>query len=352
MEQPLSLQGPAASEPSSVSPPGGPAWLLSGLVLPLGSRNFYRWAVRKPIGFAILFFLVLTSLVTVVTTVVLARALVGAGDAIQRAYAEGEVPDIVIRNGIAEVDAPQPHFFFNARLPRGEGILLATDTSGRLKEIDSSLYAQGFLLTRTELHVLNAQGRYQTIPLFQLNEVFSQDVLVLDADAVARGWRTVSPIAVIGSGSAIFFWHFVVGPFLLAGLALLIWGVASLVRRGTTYGEALIIGVYAWVPAFFLAHLMRRSGVGFAGLQTALLLLFWAAAMYLALAPAKPLGQESARLGTAWLGAPFLVMLLVDVFVELPDPAGLIALWGLFVLTIMMIVFVRQRLRSVPPAHP
>jgi hypothetical protein len=55
-------------------------------------------------------------------------------------------------------------------------------------------------------------------------------------------------------------------------------------------------------------------------------------------------------LRSAWLGVPFLAVLIIDVFLPIPGRGAVIALWLLLLLTILLIVFVRLRLRQNSPA--
>lgn len=142
-------------------------WFFSGAVLPIGSLSFYRKASQRNVGIAILFFLVFTIVTSILSTVALGKSMLGVTRDIRDAYQQGKVPEIAIRGGIAEVSGPQPLILEDQQTGSG-GAFIAIDTTGQITSIDQSRYYQGILLTRTELHSLS-EGRYQRIPLSQLN---------------------------------------------------------------------------------------------------------------------------------------------------------------------------------------
>ena len=69
--------------------------------------------------------------------------------------------------------------------------IIAVDTTGMTKEIDTVRFSEGFLLTSDEFHLVNEDG-YQVIPLSDLNNTFGNPI-VLDAASVTGFWGKGCP---------------------------------------------------------------------------------------------------------------------------------------------------------------
>jgi uncharacterized protein DUF1189 len=328
------------SEPAAVmesSPRSGflsdLAWLFSGAVLPIGSLWFYRKATQRSVGLAVLFFFVFTVIITIVSTITIGVAMAGAVRNIRAAYQQGRIPEIIIAGGVAQVSGPQPAILLDDRTSRG-AIFVAVDTTGEISSIDESRYTQGFLLTRTELHILNPSQGYQRVPLSELNKLFGKDSLVINEESVSGAWVAFSAIMTVLIFIGLVLWNSIVRLMIVATLALIFWGIATLFRPKIGFGPFIITGLYAVVPAVYLSHLFTRSQVSFPGLQTILLLLFWTAGLVASLSQYKYFTQErSPRLWTALIGVPMLAWFIVDGFANLPSPGAQIALWAIALLT-------------------
>lgn len=286
-------------------------WLGAGFVLPCGSFTFYRHAVRRKIGFALLFFLVFTSAITVLATLNVGTTMVTGAREIRGAFERGEVPEVVIEDGIATVDATQPLVLLESE---EEGIIVVLDTTGEYTRIDSERYEQGMLLTRESLHVVN-QGDYQVIDLDDLNAMFSDDRIVIDKDTVTSAWGGLSVIISILSFVGLAIWHVVIRLGYLLVLALGIWLVTMLIRPGTDFAPVLVAGLYACVPAFYVRHVLGRLNLGIIFLQTIILIPIWGLALYAAIGEQGPdllIGARRPRLWRALLGLPLLLFLALD----------------------------------------
>lgn len=326
-------------------------WFFSGAVLPMGSFSYYRKAARKSVGSAILFFVVFTLTLSILTTLKLAVDMFSVIGSIQESYAAGEVPVITITHGIANVDGPQPYIFVDQRTS-SDSVLVAVDTTGKLREIDRDRYQQGFLLTRTELHMLTPQNGYQVLPLAELHSAFNQDPLVINAETVSQAWGVMSVIIVVFAFLFIAIWFTVVRLMIIAMIALLLWGIATLIKPGTGFGPIIITGLYAIVPAIYLSHLFSRSDLSFPGLQTFFLLVFWTIGLGASLMDVKFFSEERPlRAWTALLGAPLLIIYVVDIFWPFPSPYGIFALWAVTLLTVLALVALRLffRYRDAKP---
>ena len=282
----------------------------ASFVLPIASLSFYRRAAKRSTGSAVLFFILFMGVVTVLTTIGVARGLLTATDEIQRAFQDGSVPEITITSGEAVVRAPQPAILIDQ-----DNMLVAIDTTGQLNAIDRTRYDQGLLLTRYELHLLNrGEYEYRTIPLAQVNQLFQRDPLVINAETTARMWQNFSVIFSLAAFFGLALWNIVVRFMYLAALAVAVWGAVSLFRK-TDYSTVLIAGIYAFVPALIIHQILNRLGIHFIFLQTLILVVVWGVGIYAILVkqgwdllgPDRPL-----RSWRALLGLPLLAVLTLD----------------------------------------
>ncbi len=330
-------------------------WFLSGAVLPLGSLSFYRAAVKRSVGLAILFFFTFTILASILATISIGIGMAGVVSDIRKAYQSGDIPSITIRQGVAQVDGPQPVILVNERTSDG-ALLVAIDTTGQITGIDRTRYTQGFLLTRTELHVLSQGQEYQRIPLGDVNTAFGQDPIVINEQTVSAAWVTLSAVGAVLVFIGLVLWNSVVRLMIIAVLALILWGAGTLFRPKIGFGPFIITGLYAIIPAIYISHVLSRSGVNFPGIQTALLLIFWAAGLVGALSDWKYLNREGiSHIWTALLGVPMLLWFIVDMFAKLPTPGAEIALWAVLALTAAALIGVRLYFHLIemePPAPP
>jgi hypothetical protein len=329
-------------------------WFFSGAVLPMGSLMFYRKAAQKSVGKAMLFFFVFTSVIACLLTVGAAIALSSASSEIRKAYESGQVPEIKISAGVAEVDGQQPLVLLDDTNSQGDRIFVALDTTGKIARIDESRYDQGLLLTRTDLHFLN-KGDYQILPLSEINSAFNQDPLLINADTVTQAWGTFSAVIAVVALIFLWLWHFVFRLMIIAIYALVLWGIVSLARPGTGFSPVIISGLYAIVPAMYIAHLFSRSGFSFPGLQSFFLLIFWVIGLVASLMDHPMLKAERPLRGwTALIGAPMLLLFTVDLIKAIPAPYGAPALWAAFILTFIALagarVFFRFQESQTPPS--
>ena len=297
------------------SPAGGClaelGWLGAGFVLPCASLTFYRRAARCRVVAAVAFFALFTLLITGLQTLSVGRALLSARRDIRELFESGKFPEIVIRDGVARVNAEQPLVL----LDDGDSIFVI-DSTGTYRRLDRSTHSQGFLLTRTSLHVMSDDGKYQEIPLEAFHGLLGANPIVVNADSASRFWAGFTAIATPVAFLGLAIWHVLIRFVYLAMLGLVIWGVVSLLRPNTGFGPVLITGLYALVPAMYAHYLLGRLGVGFITLQTLLLLPLWGIALAAALAaPGRSiLGRERSLRGwRALFGVPLLLVFALDV---------------------------------------
>jgi hypothetical protein len=330
-------------------------WFFSGAVLPMSSLSYYRKAAQKSVGSAILFFVVFTVAISTLTSIALAISTFSFNASIQKAYAAGTIPEISISQGIASVNGDQPAILLNSRDSSGQYILVAVDTTGKITEIDTDRFSQGFLLTRTELHMLTPQNGYQTMTLSELNLMFEQEPIIINAQTVSQAWMVMALAFVVLAFIFLVLWNTVVRLMILAVIALMFWGIVTLIKPNTDFGPIIITGLYAIVPAIYLSHLFNRSNFSFPGIQTFFLLLFWIVGLSAKFVNIKFFTNESApRLWIALLGLPMLLVYIVDVFWKFPSPNGSIILWVVTLITWFAMIGLRLyfRFRVGRPEQP
>jgi hypothetical protein len=333
---------------------GEAGWFFSGAVLPMGSLAFYRRAARKSVAGAILFFIFFTLVISVLSTIQFGAGMFSAIRDIQQAYADGKVPAVTISGGVAQVDGPQPFILFDQADSSGQRLLVAADTTGQMTEIDTGLFDQGFLLTRTELHILNRQNGYQVLPLSELHTIFGRDPILLNAQTVSQAWGIISSILVVVVFLVLVLWHTVVRLMIISVIALVTWGIVSLVRPGTGFGPIIITGLYAIVPAIYFSHLFSRSNLGLPGIQTLFLLVFWVIGLVAGLRDSRTPDDRPLHLWTALIGVPLLLLYVVDIFRAFPAPYGPVILWTVTLLTVLGLAGLRLyfRTRDQKPEAP
>lgn len=286
------------------------SWHAASFVLPAASLSFYRRAVSRSVGSAVLFFVLFMGIITLISTVGLARGMSQFSTDIRQVFQTGRMPEITISEGVATVKGQQPAVLFDQN-----GSLFVVDTTGRYSSIDQARYTSSILLTRTELQVLSTGGRYQVIPLSQLQQVFNQDPLVINAETTARLWQNLTGLFAIIALVGLAFWNLGIRLVYLAALALMMWGGTALFRLRTPFGVVFTIGVYAFVPVVYLVEIIDRLGKSFFLLQTLLLIVVWTVGLVVGLArngrdmlgPDRPL-----RAWRAWMGLPLLIVLALD----------------------------------------
>jgi hypothetical protein len=321
-------------------------WFFSGAVLPIGSFSYYRNAAKKSVGSAILFFVFFTFAISALITINVAVKVFSVIGTIQQAFTDGKIPEITISNGTAEVSGEQPSILVNGADANGQTILIAIDTTGKIKKIDTSRFKQGFLLTRTDLHVVTLQNGYQVLPLSEINTMFNRDPIIINAQTTSQAWAVMSTIMVLLAFVFLVLWHTVVRLMIISMFALIIWGIVSLIRPNTGFGPIIITGLYAIVPAIYISHLLSRSNITFPGVQTFFLFVFWATGLVVNFAKFKFFTDEHPqRLWTALIGLPMLIVYIVDIFWQFPSPYGIAALWVVSLLTGLVLIGLRLYFR-------
>jgi hypothetical protein len=308
-------------------------WLCMGLTLPIVNRNFYRKASNRKVISALLVFFVFAFFLTVLTTINFYNTLAEGRQGIQKAFDEGTFPTITIQDGIATIDAPQPFYLLDE-----DGQLIVLDTTGQITDIDKAVYYQGFLLTRTELIMLN-KGKIETISLADLQTAFEQNPIVLDRTSSVSIWKSISNVMVVIGFFAVAIWNMLLRLGYLALLALLIWPLARLFNPSIDYQSVFGIGAYVLIPAMILHYVIVRSmGSGFIFLQTLLFVPLWLVGLFWAFRSTSK--TATIRSWEMLLPLPLLALIAVDKINQIPD--GDILLWGALALTLLAAVAVAR----------
>ena len=245
------------------------SWIGAGFIQPLYKLNYYRRAIGRRTIHAVVFFSIFGLLLTLISTINLARILASVNNDIEQAFADGQFPEIIIQDGIAEVKAEQPLILFE-----DNETIAIIDTTGTYHEIDRSRYAEGFLLTRNTLHVYS-EGEYQFISLSDLHELFNTNPLVLNQKSALELWRGFTAIFSIVAFIGLSIWNLIVRFMFLTFLGVVFWGIASLFRLRTDFRAILILGIYALVPAIYARFVLGQIGISFFGLLTLLSVVMW-----------------------------------------------------------------------------
>ncbi|HVN55516.1 MAG TPA: DUF1189 family protein [Anaerolineaceae bacterium] len=323
---------PALLEPAEIQVMGEGAWLATPFTLSCASPDFYQYGARRKIGSAIWFFVIFNMILVLIATVRMTYVMVDTRQQISDAFLSGQIPEITISGGLANVNATQPLVLVD-----GDGVLVKIDTSGFATQIDNRRYANGMVLTRDSLMVLN-NGQYQTIPLAKIQEAFKTDPILINAEMVTGLWDQLTTWLIAGTFLLGLLWMVLVRLVWLLLLASLMRGAVTLFRRKVEYAPVAITGLYAFIPALYLHYLLGRVHVDFIFLQTLILLVIWGIALIPALRQPLPREIEKPNLAPwqMWIGVPMVLALAWDSIFSLPDAVGLV--WVIAIVTMLIYV--------------
>jgi len=324
------------------------AWIAAGFVMPCFSPGYYRRGARRGSGLAIGFFMLFALAVTLVQTLRVGASLASAGQDLQQAFVEGRVPTLTIQSGVAASEPARPFI-----ISEGSGQFVAIDTTGAIRGIDRVHYAQGMLLTRTELH-LWSRGEYRIVPVIQLQQLLQADPIVLDAAGVATLWQRLTLTVTTIILGVLLFANLMVWFVFIALLTGLVRALVGLLGWRGGYGEAISVGLYAAVPAVYAAYLLGLLGFKFTGMQALVQIVVM---LVVFLSGARETAQPKAATQPplpAWrsiLGAPFLVALVLDAASPWPyRPIVMWALAGITALALVLVSFIPPE--KTPPLPP
>ena len=242
-------------------------YIFRGFIFSCGSINFYKAAIKKKVFWAIVFFVLFGLVFTTVQTIIGMKNLKNAGTYITEAFQNGDVPNMTIHNGVAEVDAEQPVWY------EDNNRFLGADTTGVITSEDLRSYDEGVLLTRETIY--NWQdGQMKEISLQDMNSVFG-DPIYFDEQHVLDFWQSFSAIMGFVIFFALWFWSAGIRLLYILVVALVLWGIVSLSRKDVNFGPILISGIFANVPVMYIKTILGIMNVSFFLLYTILLLVIW-----------------------------------------------------------------------------
>ncbi len=282
-------------------------WLAMGLVLPAGSFTFYKKAAKRSAGWAVLFFLLFTTVLAVISALAFNRQVDTAVTEIEKELTKMVFPAITVRNGVATAKGPQPYTIYGSN-----GEIFAIDTTGEIQEIDRSRFRAGFLLARNGIQVVDNNGREQWIGWAEVQGMIGQDPLVIDKDAIL-GWVGILlgyiKAAALGG---IWLWEVLGRMMILLVIALILWGIGALVKPGTGFGHVLAVGIYTYVPAVYLNYVLNQAGAEFPFKLSLGHTLLWAAMLLFTLDVFGKGGLSRDRSLRSWrvlIGVPALILM-------------------------------------------
>jgi hypothetical protein len=344
------------TQPEPPAQPRPLSWLeaiIGGFFLPLANPRFYRHAARTGFVRPGIFFVIFGSLTSVLAGSGLFLTMYSVGDEIQQEYAKGTIPTITIEDGEATVDAEQPFVYSEG------GLIIILDTTGEITEIDTDRYSQGLLLTRTQIHNYN-NGRYQEMELYDLNTMFNTNPIVLDETTAPNIWRSFSAIMGAVIVLSLMFWYIVVWSGFLISISLPLWAISKLFDKQASFESTLVIGFYAYVPAF-LINVLFSDALGQVGVTIPCQLAFiivplWIAGLVIAHQSSlfKPADPASLFNIPALLVIPLVLLFAVSPFLRFPTA---LLLWiasivtGLAVLAAYLVArLMSEQRQPQPPA--
>lgn len=242
-------------------------YLLRGFIFPCASLNFYKAAIKKKVFWAIIFFIIFGLIFSTVQTLTGLYFLDDMGTYIIEEYQNGDFPDIVIHNGVAEVFAEQPVWYDDGNR------YIGADTTGQFTVADLLNYGEGILLTKDTMYQWD-DGQLKEISLRDVNSVFG-DPLYFDEEHVSDFWQSFSRIMGFVMFFALWFWHAGIRLLYILVVALVLWGIISLSKKDVGFGMVLITGIFANVPVMYIKTILSWMDVSFFLLYTLLLLTVW-----------------------------------------------------------------------------
>lgn len=294
-------------------------WFFASFILMLASSKFYKSAAKKPARIAVLSFMLFMLVLSGLSTI---KTIFLFGDmktSIEQSYQNGTIPVITITDGIAESSGPTTFTYLDQ-----EGMLVQVDVSGNRTEIDRVKYYQGFLLTQTDLHILN-DDQYEVLPLIDLHEAFEENPIVIDEESIGELFNIFSSIGIISFILLSVFWNCFVRFLYMVSLGLVLWGSLSLVKKEISFNAILVLGSYSYMAALLYIFVAEQIGVTFFLLHTILMLAIWILHIYLlpqldtvdnSLTPQGLEEDEDPNLLLALGGIPFLVIAIFSYFQE------------------------------------
>ena len=285
---------------------------LAGPVLSICSPSFYRHAAKRSAFAAFVFFFLFSLVVALLQTARVTADFGDARQAIDDAFASGEVPEVIVENGVATVYAPQPFVAVD-----NEQSLVVLDTTGVYtgRELLDGGYESGLILTRDTVYSFDDEGRFTQSSLRDLNLLFPFPIR-FNAALVKSFIDLAQFFVFIG----LFIWRAVLGPLYIILLALGVWAVASMTKKTISYSAVLITGFFAAIPTIYAEYLMGRIDADIFLLFTLTLLIIWTVGLVAAAGTRRAgdllRGERTLRAWRALIGIPMLLIFALDLIYQ------------------------------------
>jgi hypothetical protein len=306
-------------------------WLGLGAVMPCASLTFYRQAIRRKTILALVFFVLFGIAISLVTAAGVDQAFTKVLLDAQSNSVLSNFPTITIKDGNASFDGAQPYYLFNK-----DNEIVVIDTTGTLRNIDTTHYRTGFLLTRTYLQVLQTGGQTQNIPLTELNAMFSTNPIVIDRDNLLSLFHTVLTVMWVIASFLLILWNTFCRLMIILLMGLVFWGATAAFRNHTDFAPVLITGLYTFVPAVYLDFLIGQVTVRFLGTLTLIHFFLWAIALFFLFHELDKYAGQVERPLRAWraaIGIPMLVVMILQAVYSWKWGAGMT--WGVAAVTLI-----------------
>jgi hypothetical protein len=213
------------------------ALVRAGLDLDL-YRSVYRQRVRRTLVYLL------------VLAVVAAAGFAAAGTLALRRAAKridphlDKIPTIIIRDGEASADVPQPWRLRLDRDERGRELVLIIDTTGTLTDFEP--HERGLFLQKQHLLVKGDDGETQVVPLERVPDTELGPERL--RELIARTLRKVPPLLFLLG----LVYYLVVRALQALLLVLVAMAASGTRRRPLRFGQLYNISVYALTPAVLL----------------------------------------------------------------------------------------------------
>ena len=200
------------------------AWIGAGFVLPCTGLTFYRKAISRKTVTAVLFFMLFSFCIVCLGALKFDHALNLVIQDLHVDYRSGKIPEIIIKNGVAEINGNEPSVFDL------DDSIIILDTTGTYTKLDNSVHRSGFLLTRT----LN-RGEYNVFQLTDLHQQINKDPIIINVETIRRPITFYRLLMFFLVFIGYFLWKELFSFAYLTFFAVILWGIVSLKYPGTNF---------------------------------------------------------------------------------------------------------------------
>lgn len=240
------------------------------------SPEFYAGIPKKSLGSAIIYFLLLTLIVTVLQSVLPIWSFTTVGQQeIQKFIGQAvntypEKLEVKIQNGKVSTNVKEPYFI---PLPSGNNTsnstynLIVIDTKTPFSASQFNAYKAAAWVSKDTIFVQgDSNGQIKTIDLSKASDVkINKSLINSFAVKYSPLLKLLTPLAIVGILLGLFLLH-ILRLIYLFFLALLIFLLVKVIKKDRTYGECYKISIYAvtlGVLVEFIGNFLRYPGFPF-----------------------------------------------------------------------------------------